>query len=161
VVVNPAHDGPIGAAGTQALGGVEIAPGVPGIASLRAGSGGHTADLGLEPALPDLTGLTSGVSVRGAWRLGVDDDPAVVGGTWTARRSGDRVDLVLDVTRGWRPKGLPLLMAAVTRVAPVFRNWPTTYRWTALVILGNEPALRSRWERKGDRRDQSYRRLTA
>jgi hypothetical protein len=36
-----------------------------------------------------------------------------------------------------------------------------TYRWTATVILGNEPALRSSWERKGDRRDQSYRRLTA
>jgi hypothetical protein len=161
VVVNRAHDGPIGTAGTHALGGVEVAPGVPGIASLRAGSGGHTANLGLEPALPDLTSLASGMRVRGVWRLGVDDDPAVVGGTWTARRSGDRVDLVLDVTGGWRPTGLPLLMAAVTRVAPVFRNWPTTYRWTATVTLGNEPALRSRWERKGDRRDQSYRRLTA
>jgi hypothetical protein len=160
-VVNRAHDGPSGAAGTQALGGVELAPGVPGNASLRAGSGGHTANLGLEPALPDLMSLASGVRVRGAWRLGVDDDPAVVTGTWTARRSGDRVDLVLDVTRGWRPKGLPLLMAAVTRVAPVFRNWPTTDRWTATVTLGNEPTLRSCWERKGDRRDESYRRRTA
>jgi hypothetical protein len=93
--------------------------------------------------------------------LQVFDDPAVVGGTWTARRSGDRVDLVLDVTCGWRPKGLPLLMAAVTQASPVFRNWPTTYRWTATVTLGNERTLRSRWGRKGDRRDQSYRRLTA
>jgi hypothetical protein len=161
VVVNRAHDGPSGAASTLALGGVEVASGVPGITSLRAGSGEHTANLGLEPALPDLTSLASGVRVRGVWRLGVDDDPTVVGGTWTASRSGERVDLVLDVTRGWRPKGLPLLMAAVTRVAPVFRRWPTTYRWTATVTLGNEPTLRSRWERKGDRRDQSYRRLTA
>ena len=135
--------------------------GVPGIASLRAGSGEHAANLGLEPAVPDLTSLASGVRVRGVWRLGVDDDPTVVGGTWTARRSGDRVDLVLDVTRGWRPKGLPLLMAAVTRVAPSFRRWPTTDRWTATVTLGNEPTLRSRWDRKGDRRDESDRRLTA
>jgi hypothetical protein len=160
VVVNRAHDGSIGTAGTQAPGGVEVAPGATGIAGLRAGGGGHTAHLELEPALPDLTSLASGVRVRGVWRLGVDDDPAVVGGTWTARRVRDRIDLVLDVTRGWRPKGLPPLMAAVTRVAPVFRRWPTTYRWTATVTLGNEPALRSRWERKGDRRDQSYRRLT-
>jgi hypothetical protein len=34
-------------------------------------------------------------------------------------------------------------------------------RWTATVTLGNERTLRSRWGRKGDRRDQSYRRLTA
>lgn len=120
VVVNRAHDGPSGAAAHRPLGGVEGALGVPGIASLRAGSGEHAANLGLEPAVPDLTSLASGVSVWGVWRLGVDDDPTVVGGTWTARRSGDRVDLVLDVTRGWRPKGLPLLMAAVTRVAPSF-----------------------------------------
>jgi hypothetical protein len=158
VVVNRAHDSPVSTVGTQALGGVEVTADANGITGLRAGSGRHTANLVLEPALPDLATLTSGG--RGVWRLGVDDDPAVVGGIWTAQRRGDRVDLVLDVTRGWRPKGLPPLMAAVTRVAPVFRRWPTTYRWTATVTLGDQPTLRSRWERKGDRRDQSYRRLT-
>jgi hypothetical protein len=38
--------------------------------------------------IDDHASLASGVGVRGAWRLGVDDDPAVVRGTWTARRSG-------------------------------------------------------------------------
>lgn len=109
VVVNRAHDGPIS---TQTLGDVDVAPGVNGIAGLRARSGSHTANLELEPALPDLATLTS--EAEGAWRLGVDKDPALIAGTWTAERSGDRVDLVLDVTRGWRPKGLPPLMAAVT-----------------------------------------------
>jgi hypothetical protein len=51
-------------------------------------------------------------------------------------------------------------MAAVTRAAPVFRRRPTTYRWTGAVTLGDQPALRSRGERTGGRRDQSYRRLT-
>jgi hypothetical protein len=90
----------------------------------------------------------------------ITDDPAVVAGTWTAGRTADRVDLVLDVTRGWRPRGLPPLMAAVTRAAPVFRRWPTTYCWTGTVTLGDQPALQSHWQRTGGRRDQSYRRLT-
>ena len=51
-------------------------------------------------------------------------------------------------------------MAAVTRLAPVFRTWPTTYRWRGTVTLGNQPTLTARWERKGDQRDESYRRLT-
>jgi hypothetical protein len=156
VVVNRAHHGPV----LPARGGVEVAPRATGIAGLRADGGGHAAHLALDPALPDLVRLAPGARVQGAWRLSVDDDPAVVGGTWTAQRHQDRVKLVLDVTRGWRPKGLPPLMAAVTRAAPVFRTWPTTYRWTATVTLGDQPTLRSSWERKGNRRDQSYRRLT-
>jgi hypothetical protein len=161
VIVNRAHDGPIGTAGSQAVGGVEVAAGAAGIAGLRASGGGHRAQLALEPALPDLATLAPGAHVAGVWRLAVDDDPAVVGGTWSAQRRRDRrVDLVLDVTRGWRPRGLPPLMAAVTRLAPIFRTWPTTYRWSATVILGDQPTLRSRWERTDDRRDRSYRRLT-
>ena len=159
VIVNRAHDGPIGTVGSQAVGGVEAAAGA-GIASLRASGGGHRARLALEPALPDLGTLAPGARAAGAWRLAVDDDPAVVGGTWTAQRRDRRVDLMLDVTRGWRPRGLPPLMAAVTRVAPVFRTWPTTYRWSATVTLAAQPTLRSRWERTDDRRDRSYRRLT-
>jgi len=101
------------------------------------------------------------MTVEGTWRLGVDDNPAVVGGFWTVYRRHDRVELVLDVVQGWRPAGLPLLMNAVTRVAPVFRSWPATYRWSGTVTLGDRPTLTSRWERKGDQRDESYRRLTA
>jgi hypothetical protein len=161
VVVNRAHEGPIGAAvGTRALGDVEVAAGRTGIAGLRVGGDGHTTQLALEPALPDLARLAPGASMAGAWRLTVDHGPALVAGTWTAGRTGYCVELVLDVTRGWSPRGLPPLMAAVTRVAPVFRTWPTTYRWTATVTLGDHPTLRSHWERKGDWRDHSYRRLT-
>jgi hypothetical protein len=98
--------------------------------------------------------------MKGTWRLGIDSDPAIVGGFWTAERRQDVVELVLDVVRGWRPTGLPPLMAVVTRLAPVFRSWPTTYRWRGTVTLGNQPILTGRWERKGDQRDESYRRLT-
>jgi hypothetical protein len=92
--------------------------------------------------------------------LDIDDTRAVVGGSWTVERRQDHADLVLDVTRGWTPRGLPPLMAAVTRVAPVFRTWPTTYRWSATITLGDPPMLRSCWQRKSSQRDQSYRRLT-
>ena len=51
-------------------------------------------------------------------------------------------------------------MTAVTRIAPVFRRWPTTYRWSGTLILGDRPTLSSWWERKGVQRDESYQRLT-
>jgi hypothetical protein len=121
--------------------------------------GGHRARLELAPAL-HVAHLRPRQAIEGTWQLGIDSDPAVVGGFWTAERRQDVVELVLDVVRGWRPTGLPPLMAVVTRLAPVFRTWPTTYRWRGTVTLGNQPTLAARWERKGDQRDESYRRLT-
>jgi hypothetical protein len=160
VVLNPAGDGPVAAVDPRTPGNVRFDGASNRIESLQARTAGHCAGLVLEPALPDVARLRPGGLATGAWRLDIDDTPAVVGGSWTVERRQDHADVVLDVTRGWRPRGLPPLMAAVTRVAPVFRNWPKTYRWSATITLGDPALLRSRWERKSSQRDQSYRRLT-
>jgi hypothetical protein len=160
VVLNPAGDGPVDAVDPRTPGNVRFDGMSNRIESLQARTAGHCAGLVLEPALPDIARLRPGALATGAWRLAIDDNPAVVGGTWTVERRQDHVDVVLDVTRGWTPRGLPPLMAAVTRVAPVVCTWPTTYRWSATITLGDPPLLSSRWERKSSQRDQSYRRLT-
>jgi hypothetical protein len=160
VVCNQAHDGRVATVDPQAPGDVEVDPRSGGIAALRARNGGHRARLELAPAL-HVVRLRPRQAIEGTWQLGIDGDPAVVGGFWTAERRQDVVELVLDIVQGWRPTGLPPLMAAVTRVAPVFRTWPTTYRWRGTVTLGNQPTLTAGWERKGDQRDESYRRLTS
>jgi hypothetical protein len=160
VVCNPAADGPVATVDPRTPGDVRFDGASNRIEGLQARTAGHRAVLALQPALPDIARLQPGAVATGAWRLAIDTTPAVVGGTWTVERRPGQADLVLDVTRGWTPRGLPPLMAAVTRVAPVFRTWPTTYRWSATITLGDQPMLRSRWERKSSRRDQSYRRLT-
>jgi hypothetical protein len=159
VICNQTHDGPVTVVDPQAPGDVEVDPRSGGIAALRARNGGHRARLELAPAL-HVAHLRPRQAIEGTWRLGIDSDPAVVGGFWTIYRQQDRIELVLDVVRGWRPTGLPPLMAAVTRIAPVFRSWPTTYRWSGTLLLGDRPTLRSWWERKAVQRDESYQRLT-
>jgi hypothetical protein len=161
VVLNRAHNGPVPTVDPGEPDGVELSQGATGIVALAADGGGHRARLAFAPALPDLAQLPRGAAMEGTWRLGIDHDPAVVAGTWTAKRRNDHVDLVVDVTQGWQPSGLPLLMGIVTKVAPVFRTWPATYRWSARVTLGDPPTMSSRWERKDGQRDQSYRRLAS
>jgi hypothetical protein len=160
VVLNPAGDGPVATVDPRTPGNVRFDGASNRIERLQARTASHCAGLVLEPAFPDVARVRPGALATGAWRLDIDDHPAVVGGTWTVERRQDHVEIALDVTRGWRPRGLPPLMAVVTRVAPVFRNWPTTYRWSATITLGDPPLLRSRWERTSGQRDQSYRRLT-
>jgi hypothetical protein len=161
VIVNLAHEGPAATIDPRAPGDVELVPRSNGIGALRTRNGGHRARLELAPALPDLVRLRPNMTMEGTWHVGIDNDPAVVGGIWTVERRQDCAELVLDVVQGWRAAGLPPLMAAVTRLAPVFRSWPTTYRWSGTVNLRDRPTLSSRWERKDGQRDESYRRLTA
>jgi hypothetical protein len=158
VRLNEAQDGPVRVVDPGAAGEVELAQGDRAIAAVTARRGDHEVRLQLTPPLPDLAGLPDASVAAGTWKLSVDD--LLVGGSWSARRSGQRAAVVVDVTRGWKPVGLPPLMRLMTTVVRVFRTWPRTYRWSATISLDPRPTMTSRWERKTDRRDASYRRLT-
>ena len=120
---------------------------------------GHRARLLLDPALPDLAGLANGSTASGRWHVEVDE-VRLTGGSWSAARAGDDVTVGLDVDERWSPGRLPWLMRLVTTVVPVFRRWPTTYRWRADVHLGAEPTITAGWERTDGDRGGGYRRVT-
>ena len=130
-----------------------------GIAMVTAAQGAHVARLRLTPALPDLASLEPATPAHGVWDVDIDDHRAVTGGTWYARREPTDVALVVDVTRPWRPSKLPPLMRLVTIVMPLFRTWPTTYRWTGSIPLDGTATI-SRWERTVTQRAEAYRRMT-
>lgn len=134
------------------------------VASVASESDGHRAHLVLDPALPEPTAMTDGAAHDGAWHVTVDG-ARITGGRWRARRVGERADLALEVTERWRPRRLPGLMRVVTTVVPVFRRWPTTYRWRATVDLspgdrGPTPSVTSAWERTTTDGGAAYRRAT-
>ena len=130
------------------------------IAALTAGEGHHRIRLELRPSFPDVAALADGQRVDGAWRILPTELPPLTGGTWTVARAGDRVTVEMEVTERWHPGPLPWLMRTVTTVVPVFKRWPTTYRWTATVMLDERPTMRSQWERTSSR-DDSYVRATS
>jgi hypothetical protein len=129
-----------------------------GVREVGAEHAGHRARLVLDPAAPALAGLADGSTTAGRWPVEVDG-VRLTGGSWSAARAGD-VTVGMDVDERWKPDRLPWLMRLVTTVVPVFRRWPTTYRWHADVRLGAEPAMSSRWERTGGERGRAYRRAT-
>jgi hypothetical protein len=130
-----------------------------GVCEVTAEHAGHTARLLLDPGLPDLAGLADGSAASGRWHVEVDG-VRLTGGPWSAARTGDVVIVGLDVDERWTPGRLPWLMRLVTTVVPVFRCWPTTYRWRATVHLGAEPTMSARWERTSGDRGDGYRRAT-
>lgn len=156
VELNRDHDGPWPAAVPSQQVVVEQTGEVREVVAEHAG---HRARLSLDPAMADLADLADGSTASGRWHIEVDG-VRLTGGSWSATRAGDDVTVELDVDERWRPGRLPWLMRLVTTVVPVFRRWPTTYRWHADVRLGEQPTLNGRWERTGSERGRGYRRAT-
>lgn len=136
---------------------VSFAPGFEGpvdegslgpVGRLDAGSGRCTASVRFIPPLPALRALEDRARGNGTWQIDVADEPALTGGEWTVERHDGEVCLSFSVTRRWRPVHLQPAMRVVTLLAPVFRSWPTTYRWDATVDVSVAPAIaRTGWSR--------------
>lgn len=118
---------------------------------------GGTVRLAFAPSPPDAAALPDGAVERGRWSVAADRTE-LAAGEWSVGRDAERVAATLNVTTGWTPRGLPLLMRIVTRIMPVFRRWPTTYRW--LATLGPGAVVSAGWQRTGEAGSADYRRAT-
>ncbi|HSJ22246.1 MAG TPA: hypothetical protein VK964_16880 [Nocardioidaceae bacterium] len=154
--VNREHDGPISALSSDEHYQL-TADGR--LTSLTADVDGHQAHLVLEAGLPHLDRNVQQASVHGRWRVTIDG-VLLTGGSWSTLSSSEEVEIDFVVDQRWRPGALPWLMRIVTTVVPVFRQWPTTYRWCCEVHRAPVPRVTSRWERSSGRGATAYRRLT-
>ena len=123
--------------------------------------GASDVELRFDPPLPDLNDLAAGELRSGVWSMPVTAG-CLTGGTWFAQHKpstdGDLIEVGLDVTDRWQPGPMPLLMQLVTRAIPVFRRWPTTYRYRA--TLRPDGTCEAAWQRLGRAGADNYRKAT-
>jgi len=118
-----------------------------GIAALRVGRGAHTCAARLDPPLPDPRSLPARAHRSGAMLLDADG-VTQLRGRYELTRADDRVELAIGGFGPWRTRLRRPLLALLFRL-PIFRRWPTTYRWQATLELSGTPRYRltSRWAR--------------
>lgn len=125
-----------------------VADGNRSVTRISAGQEPCRVEVDFLPGFPNLLDLPAGASAAGRWSIRIAG-VSITGGSYSASREGDRVAVALDVTKRWKPSGLPTSMELFTRVVRTFRNWPTTYRWRGVIELGAAPTLSGTWERVG------------
>jgi hypothetical protein len=122
-----------------------------GIAAVRVAHGGHTCAALLDPPLPDLRSLPARDARRGSILLQADD-ATELRGHYELTRVEDRIDLVIEGFGPWRTRSRRPLLALLFRL-PIFRRWPTSYRWQATLDLTTtaQERLTGRWSRRATR----------
>ena len=114
---------------------------------------GDTVMVALHPPLPHLTALAPGSRAHGRFRISSHPSLGTVDGEWTvAAETGGRIRMELIPTGGWSPGPAPRSANLLFRVVDLFRGWPATYRWEAVLETagphaGGSHHLDARWIR--------------
>jgi hypothetical protein len=123
--------------------------GKPSLAGQHVRRGAHICAVRLDPPLPDPATVPLSTRLQGSVQLQADG-ASQIQGRYELERTEEQVTLVIDRIGPWRSRQRRPLLALLFRV-PLFRRWPTTYRWEATLDLtaSPEPAWTSRWSRSG------------
>lgn len=108
---------------------------------------GKTISIEFPEGMVNLYELKDGVKYTGKWTYKIDDQ-VITGGNSILLKTGDKVDVLINVTRKWIPQNLPVSFQLFTLFVKSFRQWPTTYYWKGVVDLSNETILDGKWLRK-------------
>jgi hypothetical protein len=156
---NPAHDGPLAplepdASGVAREGLLTIETALNAghyeIQHIRAATERHEVTMSFYPPVPAIPSLRDGASAGGSFVIGAGGGIGQVTGDYEVERAVDRTLLRLHPSGGWQPAERRWTLRFIYRVASIFREWPTTYLWTAEVTAGPDgaPTMQSRWERR-------------
>lgn len=109
----------------------------------------HPLELRFDPAFPSLGTLESSANLAGNFEIEGHPSTGRIGGRYAVANEGAHIGITLVPTRGWQPRPTKASLRFLYTVARVFRTWPTTYTWNALVerCPGGTYTMRSRWTR--------------
>lgn len=121
---------------------------LPEIRSISSNHRRHALSLVFDPAFPNLSAFT-GEKAEGRFEISGDPSTGLIRGEYSVVRSGDLLTIEMIPSGGWIPNADKLSLRFLYKVEPMFKEWPKTYRWTAVLERDHESGFRMRsdWER--------------
>lgn len=121
----------------------------PAIKTLSRTHRHHTINLEFSPPFPNISTINNGTTVTGSFRIEGERTAGIISGDYSIENRGSKTIINLTPTKGWKPVPTKLSLRILYRVAKVFRRWPSTYEWTAIITEQDENNLHisSSWQR--------------
>jgi hypothetical protein len=112
----------------------------------------HPVRLAFEPPFPDLRALPPGSSVAGSFTLEGHPSTGRITGRYKLTGASDGGHIRLMPTGGWEPKPTKFSTWFLFTVGKIFKNWPKTYEWNAVLRQADDGGchMTSAWKRIRD-----------
>ncbi len=96
--------------------------------------------------LPDF--LDKGFSQKGSFIIRAHPSTGRIAGRYSVDQVDEQIRIVMIPDKGWKPRPNKLSLRFLYTVARVFKHWPRTYEWTAIVEKDGEHfRMNSDWRR--------------
>jgi hypothetical protein len=101
------------------------------------------------PAFPNVGALKAGAEASGIFEITGDPTTGLIRGKYKVQNSDDLIRIELMPSGGWIPNEPKLTLRFLYRVVPMFKEWPSSYRWSANLKRNedDEFIMKSSWER--------------
>jgi hypothetical protein len=112
----------------------------------------HPVQITFEPPFPDLRTLPPGSSAVGSFTLEAHPSTGRISGRYELTGASDGGHIRLKPTGGWKPKPTKFSTWFLFTVGKIFKNWPKTYEWNAVLRQAEEDGyfMTSAWKRIRD-----------
>ncbi|HNT93855.1 MAG TPA: hypothetical protein PKJ71_09185 [Bacteroidales bacterium] len=109
----------------------------------------HRINIEFSPPVPDLVCLRDGLELDGDFVITTDNAAGSVRGVYHLRSLENEVEMSIHPDKGWIPNEKRLIIKLLFMMVRVFKDWPKSYAWNAMINLGsaNHPVMKSSWER--------------
>lgn len=109
----------------------------------------HSLGLFFKKAFPDIRTLENDGTVYGEFDIQSDPRIGVIKGEYVIKKEDNIVKITMVPSGGWKPNPAKLSLRFLYRVAKIFKHWPKTYEWTALIEekSAGKYHMDSKWKR--------------
>lgn len=83
------------------------------------------------PAFPNVGVLRAGAEASGMFEIAGDPTTGFIRGEYRVQNTDGMTSIELIPSGGWIPNEPKLTLRLLYRMVPMFKKWPTTYRWMA------------------------------
>ena len=109
----------------------------------------HPVTLLFKEAFPDIKMLKEDTIKKGGFEIEGNPTTGSIGGHYTVEKDHNKTKIIMVPSKGWKPRPTKLSLRFLYTVAKIFKNWPKTYEWTAVIEEKKGPMyhMQSKWKR--------------
>jgi len=109
----------------------------------------HLLKIEFSPPVPDIACLQDGLKMDGHFMITTDGSTGSIRGKYHVASQGNETEMSIHPDKGWIPDEKRLTLRLVFMIVKVFKAWPKSYAWNAIIINGSTkyPLMKSTWRR--------------
>ncbi len=121
----------------------------PAMKSIVCNNKTHPVELRFITPFPDIQSIENNTNLKGRFEIEAHHTTGRIIGHYTIEKNDAVIKIIMIPSKGWKPRPTKFSLRILYTLGKTFKNWPTTYKWTAVIQQNTAGAysMESAWER--------------